>query len=225
MHELTSLLTMLVDKLCGIKVPDYFVILGLIMVGTLVGAYITTRKLSIDKPGLLQQIFELFTQLIVKFLNDIIGPEGRKYIAINGAFAVLILLANLSGQIPGFMPPTGNIMVTISLALCAFVAYNYYGIRIHGFRYPKQFLGPIALMAPLFLPIELISHVARPVSLAIRLFGNIFGDHKVGGVFLHLVPFGIPVPFIMLGIFVAVVQTLVFVLLSMIYIAEAVAHE
>jgi F-type H+-transporting ATPase subunit a len=179
----------------------------------------------VDRPGVLQQILELFTEVVGKFLDDIIGHDGRKYMPVIGTFSVLILVSNLTGLIPGFMPPTGSIIVTLALALCSFVAYNFYGLKVHGFGYIKHFVGPIALMAPLFFPIEIVSHVARPMSLAIRLFGNIFGDHQVGGVFLHLVPFGIPVPFILLGIFVAFVQTLVFVLLSMIYIAGAVEHH
>jgi F-type H+-transporting ATPase subunit a len=225
MHEMNSLLTMLVDGLIHRPIPDYFVILAFIMVTTLALFYLVTRNLSVEKPGVFQQILELFTEVIGKFLDDIIGPHGREYMPVIGMFSVLILLSNLIGLIPGFMPPTGSIIVTLSLALCSFVVYNWYGVKTHGVGYVKHFMGPIALMAPLFLPIELVSHVARPMSLAIRLFGNIFGDHQVGGVFLHLVPFAIPVPFLLLGIFVAFVQTLVFVLLSMIYIAGAVEHH
>lgn len=213
---------MLWEKLGGKVLPDYVIVLGFIMVVTLLFFYFATRKLSVEKPGVIQQMLELFTQVNLKFLNDVIGPEGRRYIPIIGAFSVLILICNLSGQIPGFIPPTGDIIVTLALALCSFLTYNYYGAKTHGFRYVKHFMGPIPLMTPFFIIIEMVSHVARPMSLAIRLFGNIFGDHKVGGVFLHLIPFAIPVPFILLGMFVAVVQTLVFVLLSIVYIAEAV---
>jgi len=154
-----------------------------------------------------------------------LGHGGRKFMAPIGTFAVLILVSNLLGLVPGCMPPTGNIIVTLSLALCSFVTYNFYGIRAQGLGYIKHFMGPILVMAPLFFPIEVVSHIARPMSLAIRLFGNIFGDHQVSGVFLHLVPFAVPVPFILLGIFVAFVQTLVFCLLSMIYISQAVEHH
>jgi F-type H+-transporting ATPase subunit a len=225
MHELSSLLTMLVNGLTHRHVPDYFVILGLIMVATLLFFAWAGRRLTVDKPGVVQQILELFTEVVGKFLDDIIGHHGRKYMPVIGTFAVLILLSNLIGLIPGFMPPTGSIIVTLSLALCSFVSYNYFGFREQGVGYLKHFAGPIALMAPLFVPIEIVSHVARPMSLAIRLFGNIFGDHQVGGVFLSLVPFAVPVPFILLGIFVSFVQTLVFILLSMIYIAGAVEHH
>jgi F-type H+-transporting ATPase subunit a len=225
MHELSSLLTLLVQHILHREVPDYFVILGLIMVGTLVAFFLGTRRLSVDKPGVFQQLLELATETVCKFLDDIVGHDGRKYIAPIGTFAVLILLSNLIGLVPGFMPPTGNIIVTLSLALCSFVTYNFIGFRTSGFSYIKHFMGPIAVLTPLFFPIEIVSHVARPMSLAIRLFGNIFGDHQVGNVFLHLVPFGIPVPFILLGLLVAFIQTLVFVLLSIIYIAGAVEHH
>jgi F-type H+-transporting ATPase subunit a len=224
MHELDSLLTLLVHHF-GVKVPDYFVMLGFVMVSTLVLAWLGTRRLSVDRPGVFQQTLELFSEGIGKFLEDIIGHDGRKYMAPIGTFAVLILISNLLGLVPGFMPPTGNIIVTVSLALCSFVTYNVLGFQAHGFSYIKNFMGPVAVLTPLFFPIEIISHVARPLSLSIRLFGNIFGDHQVSNVFVHLVPFAIPIPFILLGILVSVIQTLVFSLLSMIYIAEAVEHH
>lgn len=225
MGEYDSLLTLLIDRLFHVKVPDYFVMLGFIMLATLVFFFLATRKLSVEKPGVLQQILELSTESVGKFLDEIIGHDGRKYMPIIGTFAVLILISNLSGMIPGLMPPTGNIIVTLSLALCSFFAYNFYGIKANGFGYIKHFLGPILPMAVLFFPIEIVSHLARIMSLSIRLFGNIFGDHQVSGVFIHLVPFVVPVPFILLGIFVSFVQTLVFILLSMIYISQAVEHE
>jgi F-type H+-transporting ATPase subunit a len=224
MHELDSLVTILLHHF-GIKLPDYMAMLLFVMVGTLVVFWVGTRRLSVNKPGTFQQILELLTETVGKFLDDIIGHDGRKYMAPIGTFAVLILISNLMGLVPGLMPPTGNIIVTISLALCSFVTYNFLGIRAQGFSYIKHFMGPVLVLTPLFFPIEIISHLARPLSLSIRLFGNIFGDHQVAGVFQHLVPIVIPVPFILLGLLVAVIQTLVFSLLSMIYIAEAVEHH
>ena len=224
MHELDSVLTTILHRL-GLNLPDYIAMLLLVMVATLVVFWLGTRRLCVNKPGIFQQVLELFTDTVGKFLDDIIGHGGRRFMAPIGTFAVLILLSNLLGLIPGFMPPTGNIIVTASLALCSFVVYNFYGIRAQGFGYIKHFLGPVAVLAPLFFPIEIISHLARPLSLSIRLFGNIFGDHQVSGVFIHLVPFLVPIPFILLGLLVAVIQTLVFCLLSMIYIAEAVEHH
>lgn len=224
MHELDSLLTILVHR-AGLNLPDYMVMLLFVMAGTLVVFWLGTRRLSVDKPGIFQQVLELLTETVGKFLDDIIGHDGRKFMAPIGTFAVLILISNLMGLVPGLMPPTGNIIVTVSLALSSFVVYNFYGIKTQGPGYIKHFMGPVLVLTPLFFPIEIISHLARPLSLSIRLFGNIFGDHQVSNVFVHLVPFAIPVPFILLGLLVAFIQTLVFSLLSMIYIAEAVEHH
>lgn len=224
MHELDSLFTILLHH-WGLMLPDYMAMFLFVMVGTLVIFWVGTRRLSVDKPGVFQQVLELLTETVGKFLDDIIGHDGRKFMAPIGTFAVLILISNLLGLVPGCMPPTGNIIVTISLALSSFVTYNFLGIRAQGFSYIKHFMGPVLVLTPLFFPIEIISHLARPLSLSIRLFGNIFGDHQVSNVFVHLVPFAVPVPFILLGLLVAFIQTLVFSLLSMIYIAEAVEHH
>lgn len=225
MHELDSLITQLFNGLTGLHVPDYFVMLAFVMLGTLLVFYLGTRRLSEDRPGIFQQILEILIEMVEKFLRDVIGHNGPKYLPVVGTFAILILVSNLIGMVPGFMPPTGNIIVTLSLGLCSFVAYNIAGFAVQGPAYLKQFAGPVWWLAFLFIPIEIVSHLARPMSLGIRLFGNIFGDHQVGGVFLSLVPPVLPIPFLLLGIFVAFVQTLVFSLLSMIYIAQAVEHH
>lgn len=225
MGEMKSLLTMLIERLVGREVPDYFVMLGLVMLGTLAFFFFLTRKLSVDKPSVGQQILELFTETIGKFVDDIIGHGGRKYLPVVGTFGTLILFSNLIGMIPGFLPPTDKIVVTLSLGFCSFLTYNFIGIRAQGFGYIKHFLGPMLPLAVLFFPIELVSHIARPLSLGIRLFGNIFGDHLVGSVFTQLVPIAVPVPFILLGIFVSFMQAFVFTLLSMMYIAMATEHE
>jgi F-type H+-transporting ATPase subunit a len=171
MHELDSLVTILLHHF-GVMLPDYMAMLLFVMVGTLVVFGVGTRRMSVDKPGVFQQILELLTETVGKFLDDIIGHDGRKYMAPIGTFAVLILISNLMGLVPGLMPPTGNIIVTISLALCSFVTYNFLGIRAQGFSYIKHFMGPVLVLTPLFFPIEIISHLARPLSLSIRLFGN-----------------------------------------------------
>lgn len=225
MHELNSLLTMLIAKLTGVELPDYFTMLILVMAGSLLVFALMTRRLSVDKPKTGQHILELLIEGINKFQGDIIGHDGSKYISVCGTFFVMILLCNLMGFIPGFMPPTGHIIVTLSFGLCAFLAYNAIGVYKQGFGYIKHFLGPMLPLAVLFLPIEMVSHIARPMSLGIRLFGNIFGDHMVGSIFTSLVPIIIPVPFILLGLFVSFMQALVFALLSMIYIAGAVEHH
>lgn len=225
MHHQESLLAMLVAKLSGHHVPDYFVMGLLVMVVSLAVCWLVTRRLSVERPGAGQQVLELFVDGLGKFVDDIIGHGGRKYLPVVGTFGFLILLWNLVGLIPGFTPPTDKIIVTLSLGLCSFLTYNLIGLRAAGLGYLKHFLGPMAALAILFLPIEMVSHIARPVSLGIRLFGNIFGDHLVGSVFLSLIPFAVPVPFILLAIFVSFMQAFVFTLLSMIYIAGAVEHH
>ncbi len=143
------------------------------------------------------------------------------------AFAIFILFSNLLGLVPGFLPPTDSLNTTLALGLTAFVAYNYWGIKTHGFgAYFKHFLGPMPALAPLMLPIELISHFARPLSLALRLMGNMFGDHMVLGIFLGFNLLFVPLPVMVLGVLVCVVQTLVFTLLTIVYISMAVeVHE
>jgi len=225
MHEMDSLLTMLVAKLSGYAVPDYFVMGILVMVVSLIACWVLTRRLSVERPGAGQQVLEILVGTLGGFIDDIIGHGGRKYLPVVGTFGFLILLWNLIGLVPGFTPPTGRIVVTLSLGLCSFLAYNLVGLRASGLGYLKHFLGPMPALAVLFLPIEMVSHIARPISLGIRLFGNIFGDHLVGSVFLGLCPFAVPVPFILLAIFVSFMQAFVFTLLSMIYIAGAVEHH
>ena len=149
------------------------------------------------------------------------GPDGLRFFPLIATIAVFILTANLLGLIPGFSSPTANLNTTVSMALVVFVLTHIIGVRLHGFGYVKQFLGPVWWMAPLMLPIELISHLARPLSLSVRLFGNIMGEDLVLVIVLLLVPFLVPLPVIVLMIFTSAIQTLVFMMLSMIYIKLA----
>jgi F-type H+-transporting ATPase subunit a len=138
---------------------------------------------------------------------------------------LFILSCNLIGLVPGFTPPTDSFNTTVGLGAVSFLVYNYFGIREHGAKYVKQFIGPVALLAPLMLIVELFSHMFRPLSLAIRLYGNMFADHLVLGIFTDLTKLVIPVAFYALGAFVCLVQAFVFTLLSMVYVALAVSHE
>jgi len=132
---------------------------------------------------------------------------------------------NLLGLIPGFLPPTQKMNVTVGLAVVVFLSTHYFGVREHGLAYFRHFLGPIWWLAPIMLPIEIISHLARPMSLSLRLFGNITGDHAVVSGFMALVPVVVPAVFLGLGLFVSFMQAFIFTVLSMIYISGAVAHE
>ena len=189
-----------------------------------------------------RNIAELIVQLIVSQSDAIIGKAGRKYVPFYGTFFFFILISNLMGLLPGFAPPTGNLNTTIGLALVSFIGYNVIGIREQGVAYFKHFVGPMTTLPGssfisklAFLPVllisvafffilEVFSHGFRPVSLSLRLFGNMMGDHQVIGAFISLTKLVVPVAFYMMGTLVCLIQAFVFTLLSMIYVALAVAH-
>ena len=152
------------------------------------------------------------------------GPEGRPFFPLIATLGLYILTSNLLGLIPGFESPTSNLNTTASMALVVFVTTHVVGIRMHGLKYVKHFLGPIWWLAPLMLVLELISHFARIISLSVRLFGNIMGEDKVLAVVVLLVPFLVPLPVFVLMIFTSFIQTIVFMLLAMMYIAGAMAE-
>jgi F-type H+-transporting ATPase subunit a len=169
--------------------------------------------------------FEIVVGGLYNFTRNNLSNKARGIFFLTGSFAFFILVNNMIGVVPGFNPPTEHFNTTIVLGLTTFIAYNILGIREHGPAYIKQFLGPAWYLAWLMLPIELISHCVRPLSLALRLFGNISGDHKVGAVFFGLIPFLVPLPFLGLAIFVASMQTFVFLLLTLVYMQMAVSHD
>ncbi len=148
-----------------------------------------------------------------------------KYLPFIGSLAFFIFFCNALALLPGFAPPTDTLKTILALAVLVFLATHYFGVREHGLKYFKHFLGPIWWLAPFMVIIEIISHIARPLSLSMRLMGNMASDHKVVATFTMLVPLLVPVPFLVLGTLVVIVQTLVFCLLSMVYISMAVAHE
>jgi F-type H+-transporting ATPase subunit a len=170
-----------------------------------------------------------FVEVLVESLSGLVqntmGPRGPEFMLIIGTLALFILFNNLSGLVPGFLPATDNVNTTFACSLTVFVMTHVYGVREHGIKYLKHFVGPFWWLAILFVPIELIGHLARPLSLGLRLFGNITGDHLVTAIFFGLVPLLVPLPVMFLGLFVAFVQTFVFILLSMAYFSGAIAHE
>jgi F-type H+-transporting ATPase subunit a len=168
---------------------------------------------------------EMFVEAITGLAEGVIGHHAQQYVPLLGSFFLFILVANLIGLVPGFAPPTADFNITFGLGVVAFFAYHAYGMREHGLKYVKQFLGPVIFLAPLMLVVELFSHMFRPVSLGIRLFANMFADHQVVEIFTDLTKVGVPVIFYVLGAFVAVVQAFVFTMLSAIYIALAVSHD
>ena len=174
----------------------------------------------------LRNLFEMLADMVFGLMEGVMGEkEARRYLPIIGTLFVFILFSNLMSLIPGFIPPTDTLKTNLGLAVLVFVLTHALGVRAHGIGYFKHFLGPWLPLAPLMLPIEIISHIARPVSLAMRLLGNISADHAVVLAFFAVIPFLVPVPFLIMGVFVSVVQAVVFSLLSTVYIGSAIAHE
>lgn len=212
------------------KLPHHVSNAIVVVLVLLVAAFAAMRRLSRDPEGYvvpedrvtLRNLFDLSVEGILKLLKDNMGPRGPEFMMIIGALAFFIFFSNIWGLLPGFHSPTETLNTTGACALTVFFLTHYYGIREHGLKYIKHFMGPVIWLAPLFFPIELISHIVRPVSLSIRLFGNIFGDHYILGIVFGLVPLLVPLPLMLLGLFVAVVQTLIFILLSMAYFAGAI---
>lgn len=183
-------------------------------------------RLSVDRPGKLQHTFEIIYGFVAGQAHDAIEHGSGKHISFFGTLFIFILFMNLIGIIPGLESPTMTPAVTAGLAIAAFLFYNWMGFREHGVgRYLAHFAGPMPVLAPLMIPIEFISHLARPLSLTIRLYANMFAGEKVTLTFLSLTYLAIPAVFMGLHVFVAFLQAYIFMLLTMIYVGAAVAHE
>ena len=183
-------------------------------------------RLSMDRPGKLQHVFEVIYSFLRGEETENIGHEGPKFLPFLGTLFIFILFCNLIGIIPGFESPTMNPSVPAGCAVLVFVYYNFMGFKQQGvFKYLAHFAGPMPILAPLMVPIELISHMARPLSLTIRLFANMLAGEKVTVVFLGLTYLVAPALFMGLHVFVSFLQAYIFVLLTMIYLSETVPHE
>lgn len=173
-----------------------------------------------------RNFFEIVAESLYKLTENVIGHhDAPVYFPVIGTLFVFIFTSNIIGLIPGFIPSTQNLNTTLALGAFVFVYYNIAGIKAHGVGYLKHFMGPVWWLAPLLFFIELATHVFRPVSLALRLRGNIMGDHVVLSVFSGLVPYILPIVFYGLGVFVAFVQAFVFCLMTMVYISLSTAHD
>jgi F-type H+-transporting ATPase subunit a len=209
-------------------IPWYTVMFVVACILSLVLIWIFKGKLSEDEPGHGQQTLEVGVLAVRSMLEDIVGPHGLQYFPVVMTFGVLILVSNLMGLFPLFMSPTSATSVTFALGISSFVYYNYIGVKENGlFNHLKHFAGPVWWIAWLIFPIEVISNLIRPFSLGIRLFGNMFADEKVMDSIAHLAPgftyWLVPVFLMPLSLFVAFIQTFVFVLLSQLYLSE-VSH-
>jgi len=183
-------------------------------------SFLATRRMNI-LPGRFQNVMEVIIGEFDSLLTGTMGHEGRKFFPLIATLGLYILTSNLLGLIPGFESPTANLNTTVSMAVVVFVMTHIVGVKVHGVKYFKQFMGPVWWLTPLMMPIEIISHLSRPLSLSVRLFGNIMGEDIVLAVVLLLVPLLVPLPVFVLMIFTSCIQTLVFMLLAMMYIAGA----
>lgn len=180
------------------------------------------------KPGMIptpvQNIFEIYIQFIDNMIKENMGEKGRKYFPLIAGIGLFVFFGNLLGMIPGFESPTANLNTTMALALLVFFIYNFEGIRENGLSYFKHFLGPVPAMAPVFVIIELLSHLSRPVTLALRLFANMTGGELISIVLIMLIPFLVPMPVMLIHLIAVFLQTYVFVVLTTVYIAGAITH-
>jgi len=207
--------------------PDHVIMAMLVVVVTAALLIPVKRRLSVEAPGKLQQMLELTMTGLESLIEDVVGHGfGKRFLPFILGLAIFIFVGNIFGLFYFVQPPTANPSTTFALSITAFIFYNVVGIRDQGlFSYLKHFAGPLPLLAPIMVPIEIISHLARILSLALRLFGNIFGEHTATGIFVGLVPFLIPWPMMALGIFGALLQAFIFIMLTMAYLNGAVATE
>lgn len=187
-------------------------------------SFLATRRLELI-PGVVQNIMETIVDAFHDLLIDTMGEEGKRFFPLIATIGLFILVSNVMGLIPGFESPTASLNTNCAMALIVFFLTHIVGVKVQGWKYLKQFVGPNPWLAPLMIPIELVGHIARPVSLTVRLFGNIEGGHIVLAVILVLVPLLIPLPIMALKLLICFIQTLVFMLLSMMYIAGAMQEH
>ncbi len=210
----------------GIWLPDHVImaLLVVVVVAVLLGS--ARRRYSLEHPSTLQQVLELLLSGLRNLTEDVIGHgRGRQFVPFITALALFIFVSNFFGLVFFLQPPTANTSTTFALSLTAFLFYNIVGLRRHGpVGYAKQFMGPVWWLFPLMVPIEIISHLARVLSLALRLFGNIFGEHTATGMFLGILPFFVPA-MMGLGVMGAIIQTFIFIMLTAVYVSGAVAEE
>jgi F-type H+-transporting ATPase subunit a len=210
-------------------IPNYLVMVMLIVAGVTVLSLFVRSRLSVENPGKLQIVLEDGLTALLGMMEQWIGPKGPRYFPLVGTLFVFILLSNYLGLVPGFMAPTSSLNVTLGCALTIWVYYHYQGFKEQGVvNYLKHFAmppGSPVWMAPLMLIIETISHLARVMSLSLRLFGNIFGEELVILIFFSLMPFVLPLPMMFLALITGGLQAFIFALLSIIYLQGAVAVE
>jgi F-type H+-transporting ATPase subunit a len=208
-------------------------VMVLILIGAVFARAQLAKAMKRDDQGLIpdskltfRNFFDILAEKLYGLAEGVMGKHNTElYFPIIGTLFIYIFTSNLIGMIPGFLPPTDNLNTTFALGAFVFLYYNYVGIRTSGVAYFKHFLGPVLWLAPLILVVELASHVFRPISLGLRLRGNIMGDHVVLGIFNDLTPYVVPVIFYGIGLFVSLIQAFVFCLMTMVYISLSATHD
>lgn len=204
-----------------------FVVMEILVAAIIVVLFALLRpRLSVDRPGGFQHTFEVVYDFLNGQTRELMPHHGMPYMGFFGTLFIFILFMNLIGIVPGFESPTMNPAVPLGCALATFMYYNLVGVQANGiFHYLKNFAGPIWWMAPLMIPIEITSHLARPLSLTVRLYANMYAGEQVTLVFLSLTYFLVPALFMGLHVFVSLLQAYIFMLLTIMYVAGATAHE
>lgn len=211
----------------GYWLPDNAVMSILVVVIIALVVIPISRRLSVESPGKLQSVLEVLITGLRDLIEDVVGHgTGSRFLPIICSLAFFIFVGNIFGIFYFVQPPTADPSTTFALSITAFIFYNVVGIKDNGvLKYMKHFLGPVIFLAPLMFVIELISHAARILSLAIRLFGNIFGEHSASAIFFSMFPFLLPWPMMVLGIFGSLLQAFIFIMLTMAYLNGAVGAE
>ncbi len=228
--EHTLWITQKINAMLGLNseppaIPDH-VVMSVCVGGILIGISLLTRKNLKLVPTGPQNAIEMIFEALNNLLISIIGPKGPRYFPIIATLALFILFGNLIGLVPFCKSPTSNLNVTLSCAIVIFIYYHWQGIKEQGLvKYLKHFAGPMPFLAILMFPLEIISHLARVMSLSIRLFGNIMGEDIIIIILFMLLPYIVPIPMMIFAIFTSVLQAFIFSMLSMMYIAGAVADE
>jgi F-type H+-transporting ATPase subunit a len=207
-------------------IPMQMVMAGIVVLALMIFSLIVKASLSVENPGKIQQSMELAVEFLEGQLEENVGHDGLRFVPIIGTIGFFIAVSNILGLIPGLGSPTSNANVPAGCAVVIFLYYNFAGMRKHGvLKYLKHFMGPVWWMAPLMIPIELISHFARPLSLTVRLWGNIFAEELLIVIFVGIAPLLLPLPFIAFAIFGGFLQAFIFITMSQMYLSMAVATE
>lgn len=207
-----------IANLVNLHVGPHVLYTWLAMAILLVAAWFASRSITMV-PGRMQNFMETVVVGFDSLIENVMGEEGKPFFPLIATIGLFVLVGNLLGLVPSCFPPTANLNTNAALALTVFATTHYIGIKRHGAHYVKHFMGPIIWLAPLMFVIEVLSHLVRPISLSLRLFGNMYGKEIVLMIFFALVPLFMPIPIMFLGVLISMIQAFVFVLLSMIYIA------